>query len=351
MLRAGITATFVAIYAAVMLTSAEPSSAQMAATANAFLTSLTPAQRTQATFAFDGDERTHWHFIPSEMFPRRGLTIKDMNETQRRAAHELLKSGLSQRGYLTATGIMELENVLDAIESAARQARGTNSGTALRRDPERYYFSIFGAPSTTGTWGWRAEGHHVSLQFTVVKGTMVAATPTFFGANPAEVRDGPRKGLRVLNAEEDTARALVESLDATQKTRAILAPEAPSDIQTMNKNDITALTPSGIMADSLTAKQRELLMALIDVYAGFMAPDLAAARLAKLKKAGVEKIGFVWMGPTLRGQKHYYRVQGPTFLIEYDNTQNNGNHIHSVWRDFEGDFGRDLLREHLKSDH
>jgi hypothetical protein len=180
---------------------------------------------------------------------------------------------------------------------------------------------------------------------------MVAATPSFFGANPAEVRDGPKKGLRVLAAEEDAARALVEALDPTQKTRAILAPKAPTDIQTMNKNDITPLAPSGITADALTVKQREMLMALIDVYAGFMAPDLAAARLAKLKKAGVEKIGFVWMGPTERGQKHYYRVQGPTFLIEYDNTQNNGNHIHSVWRDFEGDFGRDLLREHLKSSH
>lgn len=350
MLRAGITATFVAIYAAAMLTSAEPSSAQMAHTATAFLTSLAPAQRTQATFAFDSDERTHWHFIPSEMFPRKGLTIEEMSEPQRRAAHDLLKSGLSQRGYLTATGIMELETVLDAIESAQRQS-GSATGTAMRRDPERYYFSVFGAPSTTGTWGWRVEGHHVSLQFTVVKGTMVAATPTFFGSNPAEVRDGPKKGLRMLGAEEDAARALVTSLHATQRMRAVLAADAPNDIQTMNKNDIAPLTPTGLTADGLTAKQRELLMALIDVYAGFMAPDLAAARLATLKKAGVEKIAFAWLGPIERGQKHYYRVQGPTFLIEYDNTQNNGNHVHSVWRDFEGDFGRDLLREHLRSDH
>ena len=349
MVRAGIAAGFVGLYAAVMLTGAEPASVQMAGTASAFLGSLTPAQRAQAAFPFEGEERTHWHFIPTEMFARRGLTIKDMTEPQRRAAHALLQSGLSQRGYMTATGIMELENVLNAIESAQRQSG--RAGEAFRRDPERYFFSIFGTPSTSGTWGWRVEGHHVSLQFTVVNGTLVASSPTFFGANPAEVREGPKQGLRVLGAEEDAARALVASLDASQRARAVLSAEAPTDIQTMNRNDIAALAPGGIAAESLTPKQRELLLALIDVYAGFMAPDLASARLAKLKQAGIDKIGFAWLGSTDKGQKHYYRVQGPTFLIEYDNTQNNGNHIHSVWRDFEGDFGRDLLREHLRRDH
>ncbi|MGE3508429.1 MAG: DUF3500 domain-containing protein [Vicinamibacterales bacterium] len=351
MRRVCLTAAFVGLYAAAMLSSAEPSSAQMATTARAFLAGLTPAQRGQATFPFDGPERTHWHFVPVEMFPRKGLTIKEMSEPQRQAAHDLLKSGLSQRGYMTATAIMELEHVLNALESAQRQTAGGGRGPAIVRDSERYFFSIFGTPSTSATWGWRVEGHHVSLQFTVVNGTLVAASPSFFGSNPAEVREGPKQGLRVLGAEEDAARALLAALDEAQRQRAILSAEAPTDIQTMASPEVTPLSPVGLTADAMNGRQRELLMALIDVYSGLMAPDLAAARMARLKAAGIERIGFAWLGDTAPGQKHYYRVQGPTFLIEYDNTQNNGNHVHSVWRDFQGDFGRDLLREHLRADH
>ena len=168
-------------------------------------------------------------------------------------------------------------------------------------------------------------------------------------SNPAEVREGPKKGTRLLAAEEDAARALVDSLDATQKTKAIFDATAPGDMLTMANVDIKPLEPTGITADQLKPNQRELLTKLIDVYTGLMAADLAAERTARLKKAGIEKIGFAWAGETERGKKHYYRVQGPTFLVEYDNTQNDGNHIHSVWRDFNGDFGRDLLREHLQS--
>jgi len=182
-----------------------------------------------------------------------------------------------------------------------------------------------------------------------VNGSLVAGSPTFFGSNPAEVREGPKKGLRILGAEEDAARALLQSLDATQRTKAIFDANAPGDMITMAKVDISPLSPAGIGADALTSAQRDLLMKLVDVYVGAMASDIAADRMARLKKAGVEKITFAWAGETERGKKHYYRVQGPTFLVEYDNTQNDGNHIHSVWRDFNGDFGRDLLREHLKS--
>jgi len=325
----------------------------MASAATRFLSSLTPEQRKQATFAFDSDERTHWHFIPTgpaPMFPRNGLTIKEMTEAQRKAAHELLKAGLSAPGYRTASAIMELETVLGALESAQRAAAATPPRAApIVRDPERYFFSVFGTPSTKDTWGWRVEGHHVSLQFTVVKGTLVAGAPAFFGSNPAEVREGPKKGLRILAAEEDAARALVESLDAAQREKAVINTTAPNDMVTMNQNDIKPLSPIGITADALKPSQREMLMKLIDVYTGYMTADIAADRAAKLKKAGVDKIGFAWAGPLEKGQKHYYRVQGPTFLIEYDNTQNDGNHIHSVWRDFDGDFGRDLLREHVKS--
>jgi hypothetical protein len=329
---------------------AERASSTMATAATRFLGALTPEQRQQATFAFGADERMHWHFIPTEMFPRKGLTIKEMTEPQRKLAHDLLKAGLSQRGYLTASSIMELETVLGALEAAQRAAAPQPPTAApLVRDTERYFFSVFGTPSAKDTWGWRVEGHHVSLQFTVVNGALVAASPSFFGSNPAEVREGPKKGLRILGAEEDAARALLESLDASQRTKAIFDAKAPGDMLTMANVNITPLSPTGLAAASMTPAQRDLLMKLIDVYAGKMAPDIAADRLARLKKAGLEKIGFAWAGETERGKKHYYRVQGPSFLIEYDNTQNDGNHIHSVWRDFDGDFGRDLLREHLKS--
>jgi hypothetical protein len=329
-----------------------PSPASMASAATAFLESLTPEQRRQATFHFDSSERTRWHFIPTETFPRNGLTIKDMTEPQRKLAHDLLRAGLSQRGYLTVTQIMELERVLATLEAAQRAARGGGGGgraaTGLLRDSERYFFSIFGSPSIRTTWGWRVEGHHLSLHFTLVNGTFVAASPTFLGTNPAEVREGPSTGLRILGPQEDAARALLMALDSAQRTRAIINAAAPNDILTMNQLPIAALSPEGIPASALRPDQRALLMKIIDVYAGYMADDVAADRLARLKKGGEDRITFAWAGSMDRGQRHYYRVQGPTFLIEYDNTQNNANHVHSVWRDFNGDFGADLLREHLR---
>ena len=325
-----------------------PSPARMAAAATEFLKSLTSEQRQQATFAFDGDERTHWNFLPTEIFARNGLTLKQMNPSQQQLAHELLKAGLSQRGYMTATQIMELESVLAVLEAAQRAAATQPPpGIQLMRDPERYFFSIFGTPSTRSTWGWRVEGHHMSLHFTVVNGTLVAGAPTFFGSNPAEVRDGPKKGTRVLALAEDAARSLLESLDSAQRTMAIIDTTAPNDIVTMANVKIDPLSPVGIPASALTASQRALLRALVDVYAGYLADDIAADRLARIEKAGWDHVAFAWAGALERGQKHYYRVQGPTFLIEYDNTQNDGNHIHSVWRDFHGDFGADLLREHV----
>jgi hypothetical protein len=325
-----------------------PSPAKMAAAATKFLESLTPKQRRQATFAFNGDERTHWNFVPTELFPRHGLTVKQMNQSQRKLAHELLKAGLSQRGYMTATQIMQLESVLAALEAAQRSVATQLLGRTFVRDPERYFFSIFGTPSTRNTWGWRVEGHHMSLHFTVVNGTLVAGSPSFFGSNPAEVREGPSAGTRVLGPEEDAARSLLESLDASQRESAIIHDVAPNDIVTMAKVKVDPLSPVGIPAFALSASQRALLRKLIDVYAGYMADDIAADRLARIEKAGWDNVAFAWAGPLARGQKHYYRVQGPTFLIEYDNTQNDGNHIHSVWRDFNGDFGEDLLREHVK---
>jgi hypothetical protein len=350
--RLGLVTALVAALAIGSTIAAERSSATMARAATALLKNLEPAQLQQATFPFESEERTHWHFIPTEMFPRKGLLIRDMNPKQRELLHGLLKAGLSQRGYLTATSIMDLETVLKALEAAQRAAGPQPPrGTPLERDPEKYFFSVFGTPTPTQkvTWGWRIEGHHVSLHFTVVDGTLVAASPSFFGSNPAEVREGPKKGLRILGAEEDAARALLESLDAPQRTKAIIDATAPGDMVTMANVNINPLSPSGLEAAAMNVAQRDLLMKLLDIYTGKMTADLAEDRLARVRKAGVDQVAFAWAGDTERGRKHYYRVQGPTFLIEYDNTQNDGNHIHSVWRDFNGDFGRDLLREHLRS--
>jgi hypothetical protein len=350
--RLGLVAALIGALAIGSTIAAERSSSTMARAAMTLVKSLAPAQLQQAAFPFESDERTHWHFIPTETFPRKGLLMRDMSPTQHGLMRDLLKAGLSQRGYLTATSIMDLETVLKALEAAQRAAGPQPPrGTPLERDPEKYFFSIFGTPTPTqkATWGWRIEGHHVSLHFTIVDGMMVAASPSFFGSNPAEVREGPSKGLRILGAEEDAARTLLQSLDPPQRARAIIDAAAPGDMLTMANVDINPLSPSGLEAAAMTAPQRDLLLKLLDVYSGMMAADLAEARLARVRKAGFDKVAFAWAGDTERGRKHYYRVQGPTFLIEYDNTQNDGNHIHSVWRDFNGDFGRDLLREHLRS--
>ena len=309
----------------------------MTTAATSFLASLTPEQRQQATFAFDSAERLRWHFVPQ--FERNGLQIKAMTEPQRKLAHELLKTGLSARGYDTYTKIMQLENIL----------RDTEQGKGPTRDPEGYRFSVFGTPAAKGAWGWRVEFHHISLHFDVVNGAAISSTPSFAGANPAEVKDGPQKGQRTLAALEDTARALVTSLDPGQRKTAIFTDVALNDIVTGNALDIKPLSPEGLKVSAMTAAQRDQLMKVLDAYAGLMTADIAADRMAKVKKAGTENIAFAWAGSIERGQKHYYRVQGPTFLIEFDNVQNDGNHVHSIWRDFNGDFGRDLLREHLKT--
>jgi hypothetical protein len=333
-----VLAYFAATYAA------DRSPASMADAANKFLSTLTPEQKQTASFAFDNvKERERFGFVPTEMHPRVGLTIEKMTEPQRQAAHNLLKTGLSQKGYMTASAIMELESILNLIENPP----GAKPGK-LERNPLKYYVWVFGTPAAKGTWGWKVEGHHLSLNFTVVGGhNMVSAAPHFFGSNPAEVMDGPKKGLRVLAFEEDPARELVTSLDESQRAKAIINTTAPNDIVTRAEGTVSPLTPTGIAVTDLQPKQREMLMRVVDAYVSVMAPDIAADRMAALKKAGLDKLTFAWAGELERGKRHYYRVQGPTFLIEFDNTQNNGNHVHSVWRDFAGDFGRDLLREHL----
>jgi hypothetical protein len=318
--------------------------AAMTTAATQLLAGLTPEQRQQAMFPLDTDERVRWNYIPTNMFPRKGVPIKEMTEPQRKLAHELLKAGLGQRGYLTATTIMDLEVILHAIENS-----GGRVGKQIR-DPELYFFTVFGTPSPKTPWGWRVEGHHVSLHFSIANNTAVASTPAFFGSNPAEVREeGPKKGLRVLGPMEDAARALLTSLDESQRKTAIINDAAPTEIVTTTAVKVDPLSPVGVAAADLKPAQRDLLTKVIEAYTAQMADDIAADRMARIRQAGLEKVTFAWAGPLETGKQHYYRVQGPTFLVEYDNSQNQGNHVHSVWRDFAGDFGRDLLREHIKT--
>ena len=303
--------------------------------AETFLSSLTSAQRSKALFSFDDAERINWHFVPRA---RRGLALADMSAAQRELARGVLRAGLSEKGYLTASTIIELENVLREM--------GENPGF---RDPDLYFFSIFGTPSRTVPWGFRAEGHHLSLNFTIAGDTLVATAPAFFGANPAEVRSGSRRGLRALANEEDVGRELVLSLDDRQRAQAVIAAVAPSDIVTGNAARVEPLSPVGIRVTQLRSEQRAIFVRLLDVYIGRMADSLAVRRRAALERTDFAAVAFAWAGSTSRGEPHYYRIQGPSFLVEYDNTQNGANHIHSVWRDFDGDFGRDLLREHYRS--
>lgn len=313
------------------------SSSLMAEAANRFLASLTPEQRAKATFAFQEDERQNWHYVPIE---RKGLPLREMTPAQKHLATALLSAGLSQQGYLKAETIMSLEDVLRIIEH----------GTGPERDPEKYFFSIFGQPSADGTWGYRVEGHHLSQNYTVVGGH-VAGAPSFFGANPAEVREGPRKGLRTLAAEEDLGRAVIQSLDAEQRKIAVVTPTAYGDILTTDSRQAALKgQPSGLSASRMDAKQFDLLLALLEEYARNMPDQIAQSREEQIKKAGKD-IYFAWAGGTEKGEPHYYRVQTSSFLIEYDDTQNNANHIHSVWRDFSGDFGADLLKLHYQTSH
>ena len=305
----------------------------MAMAANSFLAALDPAKRARAGFPFNSEERLNWYFVPRE---RQGVPIKQMSADERRAALTLLRSGLSAKGFTKVDTILHLEGVLFAIEGSAS------------RDRELYYFTVFGEPSQRGTWGWRYEGHHVSLNWTVVDGRLVASTPQFLGANPAEVRDGPQKGTRALAAEEDLGRALVRSLSVDQGALAVVSKEAPSDILTRNSREAAVQEDKGISYGKLTQEQQGLLLSLIEEYASAQPLAVAQARLARVR-AELPTIKFAWMGGLGKGQGHYYRIQGSTFLVEYDNTQNNANHVHCVWREFKGDWGKDLLAEHYQT--
>lgn len=307
---------------------------EMAEAANNFLNSLTPEQKKKASYELTSEERKNWHFVPKE---RNGIALTNLNGAQKHLAHALLASSLSARGYIKASTIMSLEQILQEMEGPNRR---------FPRDPELYFVTVFGTPGDTNTWGWRWEGHHFAANFTIVEGHQISGSPTFMGTNPAEVREGSRKGLRVLAAEEDLSRSLVKSLTDDQRKKAVFDTKAPADIITLADKKAKALKDVGIAYEKLNGEQQRLLLDVIREYVNRARPEIANKDLAKIAAAGLEKITFGWAGGLDLGQPHYYRIQGPTFVLEYDNTQNNANHIHSVWRDFDGDFGDDILSKH-----
>ena len=318
---------------------AHPSGAsalRMRLAAERVLAALPPAAREKVARPFDDKDRLDWHYTPRS---RNGVALKELDPQGRDAVHAMLKEALSATGYQKAVNIIELELVLREMETFG----------GLMRDPERYHLTIYGTPSKTAAWGWRFEGHHLSLNFALAGDHMAVDTPSFFGANPANVPRGPKAGQRVLAAEEDEARALLTSLSEAQRRDAVFDTRTFGDIVTGNKEKVEPLQPVGIAAAQLSEAQRAQLLKLIEVYARTFEPGLAEARMARVRDGGIEKVRFGWAGATEKGKQHYYRVQGPLFLIEYDATQDGGNHIHSVWRDFNGDFGRDLLREHYEN--
>jgi len=307
---------------------------QMATAASRFMAALDKEQAAKATYPFDAPERLDWHFIPR---PRKGLPVKEMTPAQRALAFGLIHTGVAGTGYLKATTIMSLEQILKDTEPA-------KAASPIVRDPELYFVTIFGTPSDRGRWGWRIEGHHLSLNFTLENGKIVAATPAFFGANPAEVRQGPREGLRTLADVEDRALRLLQALDPRQMKEAVVADTAPKDIRAANTLQPPTETAVGVAFADLNDEQRQLFRALVEAYASDMPPEVAGAWLNEIKQAGPDGVRFAWFGPADRLQPHAYRVQGPTFLIEFNNTQNGANHIHSVWRNMLGDFGIPLKK-------
>jgi hypothetical protein len=299
------------------------------------LRSLSPELKSQVSLPFGSDERFNWHYIPRD---RKGVPFKAMTPAQRRLADSLLTTGLSHRGMRKALDIMYLDQILFEREQRAI------------RDPELYYISVFGEPGKSGQWGWRVEGHHLSLNFTLEDGRLVSASPAFYGANPAIVRGGAQDGMRVLADEEILGRELLLAFAEKDRARVILLSEAPRDIVTEASRRAEIGKPAGLSYAEMTPDQRKAVVHVVSFYADRMRPEIAQAEMRRIEEAGYERIHFAWAGGASVGEPHYYRLHGPTFLIEYDNTQNDANHIHTVWRDLEDDFGGvDVLAAHYET--
>lgn len=315
----------------------------LAEKANYFLITLSPELKSKAHFSFTDDERFNMNFIP---IIRKGPTFHDFDEKQKKAALDLLKGSLSQEGYRKSLEIMELEKVLIIIENNNFQMPD-GSG----RDPLNYHFCIFGNPSSTDIWGWRFEGHHISLNFVSKDGGIVSSTPSFLGSNPGVVNIDLQKGKEVLKVETELGFRLVNSLNEEQLKLTRYSETAPREIITGTKIKVDKIEPKGISYTALNEDQKEIFMNLLNEYIGNYQLGFAKTLRGKIEKAGIDKLYFAWAGGMERGIGHYYRIQGPMLLIEYDNTQNNANHVHSVVRDLTNDFAEDILRDHYEKEH
>jgi hypothetical protein len=320
------------------LADSKPVAEAMAEAANQFLGSLNDEERAQATRDYDDPARLDWHNIPKDQ--RKGLQYREMSAAQRELCHGLLKSALSDEGYAKAVKIMSLESNL-------REGEKGQQGTPFR-DPERYFLTVFGKPGSEGNWGWSFEGHHFSLNFAVQDGVVISDSPSFWGANPATVHvfieGGPEVGTRTLKDEEQLAFDLLHSLDAAQLKKALIADKAPDDYRAAGQPQPPHSAPEGIAAADLTEAQQKTLWSLLETYTNHLEGPLAEIRQADIKDNDFGRVHFAWWGATKPGEGHYYRIQGPTFVLELVNIQsdpagNKANHIHSVWRSLEGDFG------------
>lgn len=323
------------------LSAASKNGNDMADAAMALLVTLKPDQLSKATFTFDSYERYDWHYVPKV---RNGLPLRDMDSPQRKAATYLVYCSLKSDAASKVELIMRHEAILESIE----RARGV---AGFVRDPELYFFSFFGKPLGRTQWGWRLEGHHVSLNFTVVDGQIKSSTPAFLGANPAQISHGKWKGLRILHEEEDLARGLFLSLETQKRHRAVIYPVAPADLITRASRSVEINEPVGLSALSMSDHQRERLMLVVKSYLQRTTPEVGRDTLRRIEREGVSNIFFAWAGSESPNQKHYYRLHGPSLFIEYDNTQDEANHIHSVWRDARNDFGFDVLAAHYDQYH
>jgi hypothetical protein len=309
----------------------------------AWLDTLDDRQRGGATFPFDTDERFAWQYTPG---PREGLALGDMTGPQRTAALGIVRASMSERGAAEVQGVISLESVLGDIERAEGRAGWQ------RRDPNLYWFAVFGDPATGTPWSWRVGGHHVAIHLTLDGDRVVGTAPSFLGANPAVVPRGPEAGRRTLAGEEDLGRRLLAVLTPSQRRVAVVDDTAPADI--LSGNGPRALVSSirtGIRYADLDEAGRDGLVTLVRHYLDRARREVAAAEWERLRSAGLDEVTFAWAGPDDPGSGHYYAVRGPRFLVEYDNTQNGANHVHAVWRDLTNDWGEDMLAAHHAADH
>jgi hypothetical protein len=308
--------------------------------ARAFLSALNADQKGKALFAYDNDERLNWNFVPTS---RKGLSFGEMSAAQKSAAMELLKATLSDQGFRKANGVFELEAVLREVEG---RPVGDNY-----RDQGKYYVSLFGEPSATKLWGWRVEGHHISINVTSEGGAIVALTPSFFGANPAIVPSGSQRGKQSLKEETVLGFEMINSLREDQRRIARFSDRALPEIVSGNSRKAESPEPRGIFYSDMDAAQQQLFLKLLDVFVKNYELDFSKRLMTRITNAGMDKLSFAWAGSLDATGGNYYRIQGPTLLIEYDNTQTNANHVHTAVRDLTNDFASDILREHYEKEH